>query len=128
MELILAVLLLAAVFVFVIGIRPKDLPQPEPVNPLGYIEEKRARIYEGLRDLQFEFRVGKLSDQDYQRTKLDLQKELAAVMAELESGQKAGPAKKPAPDPLRCPHCNAKFDKPMKFCGECGKAMPEVVT
>jgi membrane protease subunit (stomatin/prohibitin family) len=22
-----------------------------------------------------------------------------------------------------CPHCNAKFEKAMKFCGECGKAM-----
>ena len=22
-----------------------------------------------------------------------------------------------------CPHCGAKFQKPMKFCGECGKAM-----
>ena len=27
------------------------------------------------------------------------------------------------PDPLVCPHCGAKFHKPMKFCGECGKAM-----
>jgi rRNA maturation endonuclease Nob1 len=22
-----------------------------------------------------------------------------------------------------CPHCDAHFPKPMKFCGECGKAM-----
>ena len=26
-------------------------------------------------------------------------------------------------EPLVCPHCGAKFAKPMKFCGECGKAM-----
>jgi predicted amidophosphoribosyltransferase len=22
-----------------------------------------------------------------------------------------------------CPHCNAKFPNPLKFCGECGKEM-----
>jgi predicted amidophosphoribosyltransferase len=27
------------------------------------------------------------------------------------------------PDGKTCPHCSAKFDQPMKFCGECGKAM-----
>jgi uncharacterized OB-fold protein len=26
-------------------------------------------------------------------------------------------------DPLKCPHCGAKFPQPLKFCGECGKAM-----
>jgi predicted amidophosphoribosyltransferase len=25
-----------------------------------------------------------------------------------------------------CPKCGATFDKPMKFCGECGAAMGEV--
>ncbi len=38
----------------------------------------------------------------------------------------SAPAAKPAksdPEPLKCPHCGAKFDKPMKFCGECGKSM-----
>jgi len=33
---------------------------------------------------------------------------------------KAPPEK--APSNL-CPHCGANFPKPMKFCGECGKAM-----
>ena len=82
-----------------------------------------------MRDLQFEYRVGKLSDDDYQRTKVDLQKELAGVMAEIEKAAPgvivpvAAPAKKDKPAKLTCPHCGAKFDKHMKFCGECGKAM-----
>ena len=57
--------------------RAKDLPQPEPVSPFQHLDERKAAIYENLRDLQFEYRVGKLSDQDYQQTKLDLQRELA---------------------------------------------------
>jgi hypothetical protein len=127
------------VIVFVLGVRPKDLPEPEPVSPFAHLDERKAAIYENLRDLQFEYRVGKLSDADYQLTKKDLQKELATVMAEvdrvkleLQAGRgQAAPAAAPkasvkAADPLTCPHCNAHFEQALKFCGECGKPMKAV--
>ena len=123
-----AVLVVAATILFTLLIRSKDIPPPEPVSPTKHLEERRASIYENLRDLQFEYRVGKLSDADYQRTKLTLQQELAGVLAEIERvGQQPAPANpstrpKPAAGVV-CPHCGAKFPKPMKFCGECGKAM-----
>ncbi len=131
MILIAAVLLTVGVLIFVVWVRAKDLPQPIPASPVQHLEEKKARIYEGLRDLQFEFRVGKLSDADYQHTKLDLQRELAGVMAEMEKvlggGRAAVPAKAPAKKVSEhaCPHCGAQFAKAMKFCGECGKSMSE---
>jgi hypothetical protein len=128
-----------AVIVFVLGVRPEDLPEPEPVSPFAHLDERKAAIYENLRDLQFEYRVGKLSDSDYQLTKKDLQKELAAVMAEVDRvklqlaggrGQAqpapAPPVKPPEPDPFTCPHCNARFEQELKFCGECGKPMKAV--
>lgn len=135
MELVFAVILLIGVLAFVVGVRPADLPPPVPVSPTQHLEDRKARIYEGLRDLQFEYRVGKLSDEDYQRTKLDLQSQLAGLMAEIDrlspsaAAKKAAtvvpaaPAAAQATSPLACPHCQAKFDKPMKFCGECGKAI-----
>jgi hypothetical protein len=129
-------ILAIVVIVFILGVRPKDLPEPEPVSPFAHLDERKAAIYENLRDLQFEYRVGKLSDDDYQVTKRDLQKELAVVLAEvdrikatLKVGQVADlPRQKPTskPDPLICPHCNAHFDKILKFCGECGKPMKAV--
>jgi len=125
------------VLVFVLGVRPKDLPEPEPVSPFVHLDERKAAIYENLRDLQFEYRLGKLSDNDYQLTKKDLQKELAAVMAEvdkvklaLQSGRPvAAPAAAPSPaakSKPTCPHCSATFDQDLKFCGECGKPMKAV--
>jgi len=122
------ILVVAATILFTLSIRAKDLPQPEPVSPTQHLEERKAAIYENLRDLQFEYRVGKLSDSDYQQTKLTLQKELAAVLAEIDrvaqqAPEKPAPKPKPAAAGVVCPHCNAKFAKPMKFCGECGKAM-----
>jgi hypothetical protein len=129
MLLAAAILLIAITVLFTFSIRDKDMPVPEPLSPTRHLDERRAAIYENLRDLQFEYRVGKLSDSDYQQTKVGLQKELAGVLAEIEkvsSGAPSTPVKIVAPKPKPgtvCPHCNAKFPDPLKFCGECGKAM-----
>jgi len=135
MTIALAAALVVGALLYILFIRVKDIPAPEPVSPLQHLEDRKAAIYDNLRDLQFEYRVGKLSDEDYQRTKISLQKELAVVLSEMEetakrlglATKKSAPASrvtqaKPAAQKT-CPHCGAKFPQSMKFCGECGKAM-----
>jgi hypothetical protein len=132
---ITAALVVAVTFLLTLTVRTQDLPPAVAISPTQHLEDRKAQIYENLRDLQFEYRVGKLSDEDYQQTKVGLQKELAGVLKEIErviAGLPAGavaaepvaPVKDvpPAADTV-CPHCNATMPKPMKFCGECGKAM-----
>ena len=130
MTIALASLLALAVLGFILTVRAKDLPEPEPVSPFAHLDERKAAIYDKHRDAQFEYRVGKLSDEDYQQTKLGLQKELAIVMAEIDRIQSALPApavepkkKAAAPKPNTCPSCGAQFSQSLKFCGECGKPM-----
>ena len=139
--MIIAITCLVAIVViaFILTVRPKDLPAPEPVSPFAHLDDRKAAIYENLRDLQFEYRVGKLSDADYQQVKKDLQKELAQVLAEVDrlktglgvqaavapvktANRAATVRERPAPS-FTCPTCNATFDKDLKFCGECGKPM-----
>src|SRR5450631_1349128 len=120
------IVVVAVTVLFTLFVREKDIPPPEPVSPTKHLEDRKAAIYENLRDLQFEFRVGKLSDGDYQKTKLDLQRELAKVMGEIDVIQPGVVVVKQAPKPTmsnQCPHCSTKFAQPMKFCGACGKAM-----
>jgi hypothetical protein len=149
----IACIVAIAVIAWLLFVRPSDLPAVEPVNPAAHLVERRAAIYENLRDLQFEFRVGKLSDTDYQQTKRDLQKELAGVLAGIDRIQSggslepavaavAGPANGAAAKaaarmaatkedlagpPYTCPSCHASFQVDLKFCGECGKPMKETV-
>ena len=131
MIIALAALLAIGVIAFILTVRAKDLPEPEPVSPFQHLDERKAAIYDNLRDLQFEYRVGKLSDSDYQQTKKDLQRELAGVLAEVDrlklqlspNGSVPPPPEVKQRDPLTCPHCKAKFAQPLKFCGECGKPM-----
>jgi hypothetical protein len=139
MFLTLAVVLTLIALAYTLLVRSRSLPQTPPDPPHKHLEGRKDAIYENLRDLQFEYRVGKLSDQDYQRTKTELQAELAAVLAEIDRlkagaiptakpAAKSNGARPPAPVPAAvCPHCNAKFDKPMRFCGECGKPMEVTV-
>jgi hypothetical protein len=129
MFLVLAVLLAVGALLFTLLVRAKDVPEPEAPSPTAHLEQRKEQIYENLRDLQFEYRVGKLSDEDYQKTKLGLQTELAGVLAEIDRLQPAVvPALAPPPPPrapvaMFCSYCGAKFPRPMKFCGECGKAV-----
>ncbi|MEJ5369061.1 MAG: hypothetical protein WHT08_12120 [Bryobacteraceae bacterium] len=128
-----AVALTAGVLAFVFLVRPEDLPPEEAPPPWLHLEERREVLYDNLRDLNFEYNLGKLSEADYSKAKATLQAELARVNAELErlqAGAKtsAAPQRQEAkPQPpaagTACPHCGAKFEKPLKFCGECGKPM-----
>ena len=122
----------AAIFVvlgalaFTLFIRGADLPEPEPVSPTAHLDDRKAQIYENLRDLQFEYRLGKLSDEDYGKTKQDLQRELARLLAEIDAASSAPKVVPPpaiVPNPKACPHCGATFDRALKFCGDCGKPM-----
>lgn len=120
---------IAGVMMLILRVRPSDLPAQPPPDPAAHLEERKQVIYDNLRDLNFEFRLGKLSDADYEKTKTGLQNELAQILAEIDRLAGAAPPKqqaaKPAVEANACPKCGARFDKPMKFCGECGAAMPQ---
>jgi hypothetical protein len=135
MFFLFATVITLAVLAYTFLIRSRDIPEPAPATPYHHLETRKATIYENLRDLQFEYRVGKLSDADYQRTKQELQSELAGVLAEIDRlKQNAAPAAQAAPasgpaakagakSKYVCTHCGAGFDKQLRFCGECGKPM-----
>src|SRR3954452_7014743 len=108
---IAAALVAISAFIYILFVREKDIPEPIPVSPIQHLEDRKQAIYENLRDLQFEFRLGKLSDEDYKQTKQALQRELATVLAETEATLNrlglAAVKAKPAPKPsgTTCPHC-----------------------
>ena len=140
-SVVAAVVILGA-FAFTLFIRQKDVREPLPISPVQHLEDRKRAVYDNLRDLQFEFRLGKLSDEDYQQTKLALHRELAGVLADIEETLKnlGLSSSQPAPPKASlgrlarsksngaiCPHCGARFAQALRFCGECGKSMHEEV-
>jgi outer membrane protein TolC len=62
----------------------------------SYLRERKEAVYENLRDLNFEFKAGKMPETDYQSLKTSLQDEAATLLAEiarLESKAVSNPRK-----------------------------------
>ncbi|MGA7474798.1 MAG: hypothetical protein WBP77_20880 [Candidatus Sulfotelmatobacter sp.] len=54
----------------------------------GYLRERRDAVYENLRDLNFEYKAGKVPDVDYTSLKSSLQDEAATILAEIDRLEK----------------------------------------
>ena len=49
----------------------------------SYLRERKDVVYENLRDLNFEYKAGKVPDADYYSLKSSLQDEAATLLAEI---------------------------------------------
>lgn len=111
---------------------------PVDVTPQIDLKRRRLVLYENLQDLEFEYKAGKLSADDYNALRLDYTAEAAQLMAvsqDLEitsteeafieravAARRARPSTQSVPD-YTCPKCGFENPLPVKFCGECGAAI-----
>lgn len=111
---------------------------PVDVTPQVDLKRRRLVLYENLQDLEFEYKAGKLSPDDYNTLRLDYTAEAAGLMAasqDLEitstedalieravATRRARRAPESVPD-YTCPQCGFENPLPVKFCGECGGAI-----
>ena len=76
--------LAAAVFLFIFYIQPDASDLAPHRTKLDQLLERRDTIYDNLRDLKFENRAGKYSEDDYETMRVTLENEAALVVAEIE--------------------------------------------
>jgi len=98
------------------------------------LQRKKEVILGNIQDLDFEYKCGKLSDEDYQKIRGEMSAEAAKVLHEIETIEStkdldalirreisARKAKvKPAPQTIACSSCGAPNPPSNKFCAECG--------
>jgi|SRR5579885_2366103 hypothetical protein len=78
------ILLTTGLLAFLWRVRPDPADLAPHRSQLDRLLERRDTIYENLRDLRFEYRAGKFSEEDYERTRQALEREAAMVLAEIE--------------------------------------------
>jgi type II secretory pathway component PulM len=71
-----------AILVYVFWV-PADVEATPEKTRLVYLRERKDAVYENLRDLNFEYKAGKLPDADYHSMKTALEEEAAALLAEI---------------------------------------------
>jgi len=76
-----AVITLASLY-YIFFFPAKSTPEKKKTR-LGYLRERKEAVYENLRDLNFEYKAGKVPDADYQSMRASLEEEAAAIMAEI---------------------------------------------
>ena len=89
---------------------------------------KREAVLGALRDLDFDFKTGKVSEEDYQPVRNQLmaeaaqyleqeQKEAERLEALIQSRRKA------QQEDTKCGHCDAAVRVGQRFCSKCGSAV-----
>ena len=111
---------------------------------LDRLLNRKAVVYSNLKELEFEYKMGRLSDADFQRLEAGYKSEAAVILQKLDqlgasgnideaierdvASRKAklfgsGPAA--AKDSARCPSCGATVMAGKRFCADCGHQVSE---
>ena len=81
--LLFATVLFTVAVIFYI-FRPALTEHAVEKTRLNYLYERKAQTYENLRDLNFEYKAGKLSDADFSSLRDSMEQEAANILAEIE--------------------------------------------
>ncbi len=95
MTLFLCGLLFVASIFYVFYLPGRLFLGPEKTRA-GYLRERKDAVYENLRDLNFEYKAGKIPDSDFASLKSSLQDEAATLLAEIARLEK-NPASQKGP-------------------------------
>jgi len=81
------VIFVCAVFTFAalyyVFFFPGEVYAGEEKTRLGYLRERKEAVYDNLRDLNFEYKAGKVPDADFESMRASLEEEAAAIMGEI---------------------------------------------
>jgi len=121
------------------GVR-RQLQRQRTANPeLARLEQERAHALQGLRELEFDREMGKVSEEDCQDLRRGLEKKALTAMAAMEKLQgeirfapaggaiRRPPSSKPARRAVTqinvCPECGVRLKSGVNFCAECGASL-----
>ncbi len=77
-----AVLFAVAIFVYIF--KPVRAQHAAEKTRLAFLYERKEQTFENLRDLNFEYKAGKLSDADFISMRDSMEQEAANILAEIE--------------------------------------------
>jgi hypothetical protein len=99
---------------------------------LDRLLDRKSVIYRNIKDLEFEYRIGRLSDTDYKQLDAGYKNDAAIILQKLEQlgvtqdlddlieKEIAAHKKSPGRNSTQCPSCGADVAPGKKFCADCG--------
>lgn len=105
---------------------PKNISDEEyEESPMHNLLSRKDSIYTAMKDLEFDYSTGKLSEQDYEALRGRFAAEAAVVLKEIdENGSRAKkPAKRKKTASSFCTACGFKSQPGDRFCQSCGSPL-----
>jgi hypothetical protein len=114
---------------------------PVELGPMSYsgedeidvLRRKKDVVYGNIKDLDFEYKMGKLGDLDYQRIRNELKLEAALLMENMDGAKKGKSPDEALENEIKarrsrnqvsaeslCPKCRTPISGTSKYCAECG--------
>jgi hypothetical protein len=84
MTVALVCLIMTAALTFYIFNLPPHVDAGAEKTRLSFLRERKDAVYENLRDLNFEYKAGKMPEADYATMRASLEDEAAAILAEID--------------------------------------------
>ena len=91
------------------------------------MERQKREAYAAIKDAEFDHRMGKLSEEDFNATAQRYRQQALAAIAALEQGKRVDAARR-GRAPTRwafCPSCGGKLAPRANFCSGCGRSLRE---
>jgi hypothetical protein len=85
-----------------------------------YLAASKAAIYRNIKELEFEYKMGRLTEADFQRLETEYKGEAAEILQRIDALSASGIMQEPDGKTDACPACGAKTIPDKKFCADCG--------
>lgn len=94
----------------------------EEDTPLGRLAVRREVLIANLADLDFEFAMGKLAEEEYRALREGLKRQTLRIMEQIEvlRGSDIGPAASGSLESGTCSSCQGELPPQARFCPSCG--------
>ena len=136
MVTIASVLLVTVVGLFVVWpfINPNAPSGDVVADSVSPLERQKLDAYAALRESEFDFRMGKLSDADYASLRDRYRHEALAAIAAIEDTRTRNKRERPRTATGKgerriafCPACGQRLPVRANFCGGCGHSVRDLV-
>jgi predicted nucleic acid-binding Zn ribbon protein len=130
-SLIIGVTLLGiALYIIALPFRQKEGKGAGKSKAAASNERQRDEVLLALRDLEFDFKTGKVTEEDYGPLHAQLLAEAAKyIEAEKEEDQQLETliqSRRKSTSSLKCESCGTPLEAGQKFCSKCGQAAKSV--
>ncbi len=120
-EIFIVIITLLAVVYILLPLLHKELLEAKKTSSnFAELERKTEVLNKNIADLEFDYQMGKISEDDYKFLRDDYFKEINTIYKETKNLEKYGHPPIAGKNIIKCPGCGKKNSVNNKFCSQCG--------